>query len=88
MNAKKMMFESIDQLAIDLLKLQDIIIELRRESEEIHVTSEHTAKLATMKEQLQIVQTKLESMQDFVVSCQRRAEHPPVLSSSHSDVWL
>ena len=88
MEAKKTMFESIDQLALDTLKIQDIIIQLRREAEELHVTPEHQNKLTAMRQQLSVVYTKLEEMQDFVLQCQRHAEHPIVIRPSNHDIWI
>lgn len=88
MPTKKKMFESMEQLRVNILKIQDIVIELRRESEELHVAAEHEIKLSNMKCQLQMVHVKLESMQDFVDSCQRRVEHPQVFQNVQSEVWL
>ncbi len=88
MEARKTMFEAIEQLSLDSLKIQDIIIQLRREAEELHVMPEHQNKLAAMRKQLSAVHSRLEEMQDFVLQCQRNAEHPIVIKPTNHDIWI
>ena len=88
MDAKKVMHDSIDQLAIDVLKLQDITIIVRRDMEDLHVSPEHKEKLTRIKDHLITMHERLESVHEFVLSCQRRAEHADSLHPHHNDVWL
>jgi hypothetical protein len=88
MDPKKSMFESIEHIALEVLELQNELVKLRRESEELHVMPEHKAKLESMKTLLTEIYKRSQDLQDFLLSSQRKAEHPKVNRSVMSDVWL
>lgn len=76
MNAKERMHNSIEHVIDDVLKMQDLVIKLSREIHELHVTHEHTTKLAMMKEQIGELHTRLEGIQEFMILCENKAVHP------------
>lgn len=76
MNAKERMHNSIEHVIDDVLKMQDLVIKLSREIHELHVTHEHTGKLAMMKEQIGELHTRLEGIQEFMILCENKMEHP------------
>ena len=69
MKAKERMHDSIQNIVGDVLKMQDIVIQLSREIRELHVAKEHEPKHGLMKEQIGELQLRLESAQDFLVAC-------------------
>jgi hypothetical protein len=75
MNAKERMFHSIEHVINDIAKMQDIVIKLTREIHEVHVAKEHDAKLVLMKEQVNELKTKMDTMQEFLYSCERPTEY-------------
>ncbi len=72
MNSKERMFNSIEHTINEIAKIQDIVIKLTREIHELHVAKEHETKIAAMKEQIGVLSSKLQTMQEFLYSC----EHP------------
>jgi hypothetical protein len=75
MNAKERMFHSIEHVIGDITKMQDIVIILTREIHELHVTKEHEAKLSAMKEQVNNLKKQMDTMQEFLYSCERPTEY-------------
>ena len=69
------MFHSIEHVINDIAKMQDVVIKLTREIHEIHVAKEHDAKLAMMKEHVNELKTKMDTMQEFLYSCERPTEY-------------
>ncbi len=58
------MFHSIEHAITDISKMQDVVIKLTREIHEVHVAKEHDAKLTIMKEHVNTLKTRMDSMQD------------------------
>ena len=75
MNSKERMFHSIEHTINDIAKMQDIVIKLTREIHELHVAKEHEIKIAAMKEQIGSLSSKLQTMQDFLYSCEHPTHH-------------
>lgn len=75
-NAKERMHNSIEHVIEDVLKMQDLVIKLSREVHELHVAHEHAHKLEKMKEQIEALHTRLEGVQDFMIACENKTEHP------------
>lgn len=75
-NAKERMHQSIEHVIEDVLKMRDVVIKLSREIHELHVSHEHTKKLALMKEQIGELHTRLEGVQEFLILCENRVVHP------------
>jgi predicted translin family RNA/ssDNA-binding protein len=75
MNAKERMFHSIEHVIGDITKMQDIVIKLTREIHELHVSKEHEAKLSAMKEQVNDLKKQMDTMQEFLYSCERPTEY-------------
>ncbi|MDP1675958.1 MAG: hypothetical protein Q8L88_03760 [Bacteroidota bacterium] len=75
MNSKERMFHSIEHTINDIAVMQDIVIKLTREIHELHVAKEHETKIATMKEQVGVLSSKLQTMQDFLYSCEHPTQH-------------
>lgn len=73
MNARERMHRSIEQMIDDIIKMQDIAIQLSRETYELHVAKEHEAKHHLMKEQISQLQTRLERVQEFLVTVDPRS---------------
>ena len=69
MKPKERMHNSIQNIVGDVLKMQDIVVQLSREIRELHVAKEHEPKHGLMKEQIGELQSRLESTQDFLVAC-------------------
>ncbi len=69
MKPKERMHNSIENIVNDMLKMQDIVVQLSREIRELHVAKEHEPKHGLMKEQIGELQSRLESTQDFLVAC-------------------
>lgn len=69
MNPKQRMHNSIENIVGDMLKMQDIVIQLSREIRELHVAKEHESKHNLMKEQIAELQSRLDSTQDFLIAC-------------------
>ena len=69
MKPKERMHNSIENIVNDMLKMQDIVVQLSREIRELHVAKEHEPKHGLMKEQIGELQSRLESAQDFLVAC-------------------
>ena len=69
MNPKQRMHNSIENIVGDMLKMQDIVIQLSREIRELHVAKEHEPKHDLMKKQIAELQSRLDSTQDFLVAC-------------------
>lgn len=74
MNARERMFHSIEQAVNDIAKMQDIVIKLTRNINEVHVQKEHEGKLTEMKDQVQALKLRMDSMQEFLYSCERPTE--------------
>jgi len=74
MNAKERMFHSIEHVINDISKMQDVVIKLTREIHEVHVAKEHDAKLAAMKDQVNLLKKQMDTMQEFLYSCERPTE--------------
>ncbi len=75
MNKKEKMFHSIERAIADIAKMQDLVIQLTREIHELHVAQEHDAKRALMKEQVGVLKTRLDAMQEFLYACERPTEY-------------
>ena len=71
MNARERMFHSIEFAVNDIARMQDIVIRLTRGLHEVHVAKEHEAKIASMKEDIQTLRTRMDAMQEFLYSCER-----------------
>jgi hypothetical protein len=69
MNPKERMHHSIENIVGDVLKMQDIVVQLSREIRELHVAKEHESKHGLMKEQIAELQSRMDSTQDFLVAC-------------------
>ncbi len=74
MNARERMFHSIEHAINDIAKMQDIVIKLTRNINEVHVQKEHDGKLTEMKDQVQALKLRMDSMQEFLYSCERPTE--------------
>lgn len=74
MNAHDRMFNAIELAINDIVKMQDIVIKLTRNINELHVANEHGEKLATMKDDVHALKLKMDSMQEFLYSCERPTE--------------
>ncbi len=74
MNARERMFHSIEHAVNDITKMQDIVIKLTRNINELHVANEHGEKLASMKDDVQALKLKMDSMQEFLYACERPTE--------------
>lgn len=74
MNARERMFHSIEHAINDIAKMQDTVIKLTRNINEVHVAKEHDDKLVMMKEQVKELKLKMDSMQEFLYSCERPTE--------------
>ncbi len=74
MNAHDRMFKAIELAINDIVKMQDIVIKLTRNINELHVANEHGEKLATMKDDVHALKLKMDSMQEFLYSCERPTE--------------
>ncbi len=75
MNSKERMFNSIEHTIKEIATIQDIVIKLTREIHELHVAKEHETKIAAMKVQVGTLSTKLQTMQEFLYSCERPTHH-------------
>ncbi|MFA6457526.1 MAG: hypothetical protein WCW40_11955 [Bacteroidota bacterium] len=75
MNAKERMYHSIEHVITDIAKMQDVVIKLTREIHELHVAKEHEPKLGLMKEQVGALKAQMETMQEFLYSCERPTEY-------------
>jgi hypothetical protein len=69
------MFNSIEHTINEIAKIQDIVIKLTREIYELHVAKEHEPKIVAMKEQIDALSSKLQTMQEFLYSCERPTHH-------------
>ncbi len=74
MNAHDRMFNAIELAINDIVKMQDIVIKLTRNINEVHVAKEHDEKLVLMKDQVQALKLRMDSMQEFLYSCERPTE--------------
>jgi len=75
MNAKERMYHSIEHVITDITRMQDMVIKLTREIHELHVAKEHEPKLGLMKEQVQLLKGQMDTMQEFLYSCERPTEY-------------
>ncbi len=75
-NAKERMHNSIEHIVLDVVKVQDVSIQLSREIYGLHVAKEHEQTLAAMKQQISDLQMQLKQMQEFLYSCESRVVVP------------
>lgn len=57
----------------DVLKMQDIVIQLSRGTFELHVAPEHEEKHRLMKEQIGELQKRIDRVKDFLVTVDPRS---------------
>ncbi len=72
MNPKERMHQTIEQMIQDLLKMQDLVIQLSRETHELHVAKEHEEKHRLMKEQVTQLQSRMETVKEFLATINSR----------------
>ena len=72
MNPKERMHQTIEQMIQDLLKMQDLVIQLYRETHELHVPKEHEEKHRLMKEQVTQLQSRMETVKEFLATINSR----------------
>ncbi len=66
------MHQTIEQMIQDLLKMQDLVIQLSRETHELHVAKEHEEKHRLMKEQVTQLQSRMETVKEFLATINSR----------------
>ena len=72
MNPKERMHQTIENMIGDLLKMQDLVIQLSRETHELHVAKEHEEKHRLMKEQITQLQSRMETVKEFLATVNSR----------------
>lgn len=83
---KLIMQRSIRQVEADLERVGAIVHTVERELDELPCTPRGRDLVASMKEQLGEVHTRLEGLYAFVQACERKATRPP--EQEDIDIWL
>lgn len=83
---RTIMQRSIRQVESDLERVGTIVRTVERELDELPCTPRGRELVASMKEQLGEVHTRLEGLYAFVQACERKATRPA--EPEDIDVWL
>lgn len=81
------MDKKMETLLHDVERIRTIICRVEQQLDELHVTCSDRDTFLTMKEELSEVHTRLEGVQEFVLSCKKEAHRSPE-DTEEFEVWL
>ncbi len=77
----------METLLRDMERIRTIICRVEQQLDELHVKCSDRDTFLTMKEELSEVHTRLEGVQEFVVSCKKEVNRSPE-ESEEFEIWL